>query len=147
MSKKQWPAGASGGRGLDGRLGEATSHLDYITSVKVRRGDGRVVAEVQNGALVKRVKGSVHMLQKPRAWCCDVDILHQAEVLGATQVRIEDVETGNTYVAPLSRFWTRGFPVRRGHGEQRGLLLADWQVNGAPSRADAVQLSLLEVAA
>jgi len=104
--------------------------------------DGRIIGEVQNGTLVKRVKGSVHMLQKPRAWCCDVDILHQAEILGATQVRIEDVETGNTYVAPLSRFWTRGFPVRRGHGEQRGLLLADFITDGAAPPSGAVQLSL-----
>ena len=147
MSKKQWPAVRGGGRGLDGRLGKATSHLDYITSVKVRLTDGRVVGEVRGDVLVKRVQGSKHMLRTPRAWAVDVAVLRQAEALGARTVEVHDLEDGTVYRAPLERFWQRGIRVNRGHGEQRGLLLADWQVNGAPSRADAVQLSLLEVAA
>jgi hypothetical protein len=113
-----------------------------MTGELLRRADGRVVGEVQNGTLVKRVKGSVHMLQKPRAWCCDTEVLRVAERLGAQVVQVVDVETNDVYTAPLVRFWTRGFPVRRGHGEQRGLLLADFSKDGAPCRADVAQLPL-----
>jgi hypothetical protein len=140
MSRSNEPAVGSGGRGLDGRLGKATSYPDYTTSVKVRLPDGRVVGEVRGDVFVKRVQGSKHMLQKPRAWAVDVAVLHEAEALGARAVEVVDTETNTTYRAPLERFWTRGIRVNRGYGEQVALLLTDWQVNGEPARA--VQLSL-----
>jgi len=140
------PAVGGGGRGLDGRLGKATSHLDYITSVKVRRGDGRVVAEVRGDVLVKRVWGSKHMLRTPRAWAVDVAVLREAEALGARAVEVHDLEDGTVYRAPLERFWQRGIRVNRGYGEQVALLLSDWLPAGQPA-VEAAQLSLLEVAA
>jgi hypothetical protein len=146
MAEKGRPAGASGGRGLDGRLVKATSHLDYITSVKVRLTDGRVVGEVRGDVLVKRVQGSKHMLRTPRAWAVDVAVLRQAEALGARAVEVHDLEDGTVYRAPLERFWQRGIRVNRGCGEQVALLLSDWLPAGQPA-AGAVQLSLLEVAA
>jgi len=146
MAEKGRPAGASGGRGLDGRLGKATSHFDYTTPVKVRLTDGRVVGEVRGNTFVKRVRGSRHMLQRPRAWAVDVAVLREAEALGARAVEVVDTETNTTYRAPLERFWTRGIRVNRGYGEQVALLLADWLPAGQPA-VEAVQLSLLEVAA
>ena len=86
------------------------------------------------------------MLQRPRAWACDVAVLRQAEALGARAVEVVDTETNTTYRAPLERFWTRGIRVNRGYGEQVALLLSDWLPAGQPA-VEAAQLSLLEVAA
>jgi hypothetical protein len=151
MAEKGRPAGASGGRRQGRNGGEhpfQTQHSTFgLCRQVLRLPNGRVVGEVRGDVFVKRVWGSRHMLQKPRAWAVDVAVLRQAEALGARAVEVHDLEDGTVYRAPLERFWQRGIRVNRGHGEQRGLLLADWQVNGAPSRADAVQLSLLEVAA
>jgi hypothetical protein len=81
-------------------------------------------------------------LRQPRACACDVSVSREAEALGARGVEIEDVESGDTYRAPLERFWPRDTRILRGHGEQRSLLLADFSKNGTPSRADAMQPSL-----
>ncbi len=146
MQTKTEPAVGGGGQRQNDGVDSRASHHLYSTGKSgrqvLRLADGRVVGEVRDGVLVKRVRRSAHMLRKPRAWACDVAVLREAERLGARTVEIHDTETGDVYTAPVARFWARGFPVRRGHGEQVGLALSAWERNGAPGRADAMQLSL-----
>jgi len=96
---------------------------------------GRRVASVQYGALLISVHGSRHQLRRPPAWCILTSVLRDAERLGATTVRIKDLDAdGLTYSAPLAAFWRDGFRLNRAHGDQRGLPLDFWR------RSDAVAI-------
>ena len=88
------------------------------------------------------MKASRHMLRKPRAWALDIQSLVDAEALGAHTVAIEDIETAQTYSAPMSLIRRFGFVFDRGHGRQIGLPLEQWAVTGGEV---PLQLSLLEV--
>lgn len=104
---------------------------------------GRTVAELRGETLVKRVRGSLHLLLKPRkAWAVDNNVLVDAERRGARVVEVLDQETGQVYWAGIALFHLRGFTVDRGYGEQRGLALEHWQVGDAvrPPAAVPVQL-------
>ena len=105
---------------------------------------GRIVAEVVDDVLYKRVRGSKHFLRRPAAICFDVAGLAFAESVGAKMVEVVDTETGRRYRASIAAVKAHGFRLERGHGEQIGLLLCQWQVEdeGGP-----VQLRLWLVAA
>lgn len=94
----------------------------------VRLRDGRVAGEVVGDTFHKKVMGSRHRLQVPPAWAIDVDILMQAEALGARWVEVYDQESDELYHAPLSAFWQSDRQeFDRGWGRQRYVLLGDWQ--------------------
>jgi hypothetical protein len=46
-------------------------------------------------------------------------------------VEIYDRESGTTYTATLATIDAHSFPVHRGHGDQVGVTLDHWSVNGA----------------
>lgn len=94
----------------------------------LRNGRGQVVGHIDGQMLWKRVEGSAHMLRCPPAWAWEKSALSEALRRGVTRCRIEDTETGRTYVAPLTFFWTKGFELDRGHGRQVALPLSCWQV-------------------
>lgn len=105
----------------------------------MRRADGRIVGELAGDVLRKHAKRE-HMLQRPAAWAWDAAILDTAERGGA---RFTEVESGGLiYRATLADFKRYGFPVRRGHGDQRGLALTYWHVRRVGEPPAAVQLSL-----
>jgi len=76
------------------------------------------------------------MLLNPPAICKDAYILREAERLGATHAVVWDADTGISYATELANFWKHGFSVRRGHGNQVGLSLDWWSVNGETPKAD-----------
>lgn len=102
---------------------------------------GRCVGYVAGGVFVKSVRGSVHQLRRPPAWCLDAGSLDEAEALGALRVEIYDTETGNRYTASVRLIREKGFALDRGFGRQIGLPLELWQVQ-RPGEANAQQLPL-----
>ena len=86
----------------------------------------RAVGHVAGDTFYKRVRGSAHFLRTPRAIAFDESTLRDAERAGARYVEVTDAETGRVYRAPFSLIWAKGFTVNRGHGEQRALVLAEF---------------------
>ena len=109
----------------------------------VQTANGRVVGHVEDGVLWKRVRGSRHMLRKPRAWAFDVQSLRDAEAAGATRVEVHDIDSGMTYSASLRQIRQCGFRVNRGHGDQIALRLGEWSVLSTHEQTMARQLELL----
>ncbi len=106
---------------------------------------GHKVAELHGAVLRKQVRGSSHLLHKPRrAWAIDATVLVDAEQRGATTVEVLDTETGTVYRAGIAKFHTCGFTVDRGWGEQRGLALEHWSTGDTvrPPAAVPVQLAM-----
>jgi hypothetical protein len=95
--------------------------------------NGRVVGRVAGGIFRKSQSASKHFLRKPPAICFDRCTLLDAEASGAHTVQVLDQETGTFYRASLATIWTHYFPVQRGYGDQVGLGMAYWSVNGAPA--------------
>ncbi len=129
MKEKEKAAWSGARRPENG--GAPTRHLHFTpessTSGIPIRVRGRIVGRVQDGVFRKRVRGSRHMLRKPKkAWALDVQSLEQAEALGAWLVELLDLESGLRYRAPISRIRLRGFRLDRGHGEQLALRLEEW---------------------
>ena len=108
-------------------------------AIPMRRADGRIVGELRGDILSKHALRE-HMLREPAAWAWDSAILDAAERAGARFTEIEC--DGRIYRATLADFKRYGFPVRRGHGDQRGLALIHWHVRRAGEPVPAVQLLL-----
>jgi len=142
-TKHNRPAGANGRAAT--AANPYSGQSQYSTTVRaipVRRADGRIVGELTGDVLRKTAKRE-HMLRQPAAWAWDCDILEAAERGGA---RFTEVECGGLiYRATLADFRRYGFPVLRGHGDQRGLALTYWHVRRVGEPPAAVQLSLFEV--
>lgn len=94
----------------------------------------RAVGHVAGDVFQKTIRGSVHMLRTPRAIAFDESTLRDAERAGARYVEVTDAETRKCYRAPLSLIWAKGFAVNRGHGEQRALVLAEFNRQPAPEQ-------------
>ena len=141
-TKHNRPAGANGRAATaanDTALQPKYSTSTNVRSMPMRRADGRIVGELAGDVLRKHAKKE-HMLRSPAAWAWDAAILDTAERGGA---RFTEVESGGLiYRATLADFKRYGFPVRRGHGDQRGLALTYWHVRRVGEPPAAVQLSL-----
>lgn len=116
---------------------------------------GKVVGKVKSAVFSKQIKGSKHLLLKPRAIALDVDSLRQAKDYGAKTIRITDMESGIVYSCDMAHFDRHSFELNRGFGSQRALPLDRWTVTAGmkvntplpvpePSKADceAIQMSL-----
>ena len=99
--------------------------------------NGRPIGQVSDGIFRKSQSASRHFLRKPPAICFDRCTLHEAEAIGAHTVQVLDQETGTFYRAPMSTIWAHCFPVLRGYGDQMGLGLDYWSINGAQPKAEA----------
>jgi hypothetical protein len=94
--------------------------------------NGRVIGYVTGDTFHKTITGSKHLLRIPCAAIgFDRCTLRDASKAGATHVVIVDRETGTTYSATFETIDRHGFSVRRGHGDQVGLALDHWSINGA----------------
>ena len=102
---------------------------------------GKPVATLCGRTLQKRVRGSLHQLRRPPAWCVDAAILEQARQDGAQMVEVLDVETRRIYRASIDTFRLHGFVFNRGFGDQIGLALSHWHVEVEGAR----QITLFEV--
>ena len=99
--------------------------------------NGRPIGQVSDGIFRKSLSASKHFLRKPPAICFDCCTLHDAEAIGAHTVQVLDQETGTYYRAPIETIWAHCFPVQRGYGDQVGLGMAYWSINGATSTVEA----------
>lgn len=97
----------------------------------------RVIGYVRGDTFRKTITGSKHLLQRPKAICFDRSSLRDATAAGATCAAIFDRETGTTYTATLATIDAHSFPVRRGFGDQVGVSLDHWSINGAMPVAKA----------
>lgn len=103
--------------------------LPRVKKQVVRNSAGRVVGEISNGVLRKKMFASRHMLRDPRGWTWDAAILDAAERAGVLTSRITDKETGAVFTAPISAFRAYGIALDRGFGPQICLPIEHWQVS------------------
>lgn len=96
----------------------------------------RVIGQVNGITFRKTIIGSKHLLQRPLSICFDRSTLNDAQAAGATQAEILDRETGTVYTIPFETIWLQWFSVRRGHGDQVGVALEHWSINGAQPEAE-----------
>ena len=90
---------------------------------QVYNSNGRVVGYIESDTLYKSVIELKHMLRQPPGWAWDVDILSEAERLGATCTVIYAKDTRKTYTASIQDFWDYGIRIDRGAGKQIVCLL------------------------
>ncbi len=87
--------------------------------------DGRVVGHVAGDLFTKAVRGSVHMLRKPRGWASDVAALREA-MDGRGLHGIDRHGNGAVYRAAIADMLDRGLRFDRGFGAQVALPLDTW---------------------
>ena len=90
---------------------------------------GKVIGKLINKTLQKIVKGSKHMLRKPKSWAWDKSVLDEAEKSGGRIVEITDSETNTKFISSFADFRKFGIPINRGFGEQIALPMAYWSVD------------------
>lgn len=100
-------------------------------------GRDKPIGFVSGGIFRKTIVGSKHMLRSPRAIAFDTCTLDAAERAGAAHVSVTDSETGMVYMASIADVRRYGFNIARGHGQQIGLTLDRWSING--DKPDAVR--------
>jgi len=105
----------------------AKPSLQSHSTPKIKVGN-KVVGEVVGGTFVKRLHSKTHFLRKPRAIAFDLDTLTQAQELGASLVRIVDLDTDLIYIVSIELIYEKGFYFNRGFGDQLGLTLNHWQL-------------------
>jgi hypothetical protein len=112
-----------------------SSNVQYLRDATGRHITGAIV----DGWLVKVVEGSKHMLRRypGPGWATDAATLTIARTLGAVGVRVEDRETGRVYRASMATLDAHGVRFNRGYGEQIALHMKHWQLQGAPTAAEA----------
>lgn len=94
----------------------------------IRAHDGRIVASVQDGRLVKHVSRRKHFYLRYGGWAADVVTLDQAQAAGATVIEIHDSDSGTTYETDLATFRANGRAIHHeGHGAQVVLPLRYWR--------------------
>ena len=92
--------------------------------------DGKVCAVIVGGALTKAIRGSVHMLRRPRAIALDVGAVEAAEARGISPVAVTDHETRTVYRTTITELYRHGWRFNRGWGTQIAMRLERWQRDG-----------------
>ena len=130
---------APGGR--PGRLrrheGKQKSFQDNSTPIFV---GSQAIGRVQGDTFYKNIRGSRHMLRKPKAIAFDVSSLYDAQRAGAVRAEITDTETGRVYVARIDDILRDGKRFNRGYGWQIYFLLSRWRTPDAPE-----QMSIFDI--
>ena len=145
MIERSRPAEAEGGPVGRGTWAGDKPLCRHCSTVAIYA-QGRCVGEVRGDTFYKTVRGSKHMLRKPRAWAIDMQSLADAEALGAVRVEITDRESDSVYRASIAEIRRLGFVFDRGAGPQVALPLNCWTV-AHPAEPVAEQVPLpMEVA-
>ena len=105
--------------------------------MELRTDDGVVVAQVFDGVMIVKRLESRHKLRRPEGWAFDKSVIQQAEVAGASRIRITCGDTCTTYRTDLTTFLDNAFPFNRGFNEQLVLVMKHWKTG-----EQAEQLSL-----
>jgi len=96
-------------------------------STKLFLPDGKFFGEVIGDTLIKKIKGSRHMLQTPLAIAFDIAAFELARKLGARKVSVTDTTSGKVYKTLFSTIDREGFDVKDyGFGNQRDLRMQYW---------------------
>ena len=114
----------------------STSNVQYLRDDTGRHITGAIV----DGVLVKIGAERKHMLHgyPGPGWAFAITALTIARSLGVQAVRVEDRETGKVYRASMATLDDHGERFDRGYGEQIVLHLKHWQLQGAPTAAEAL---------
>ena len=106
----------------------AKPSVDPNFTGKIKIGE-KIVGVIKGENFIKRVHSAKHFLRKPPAIAFDVDTLTQAQDLGATRVKIIDLDTNSIYIASIELIFEKGFVFNRGYGIQIGLTLNYWNTS------------------
>ena len=99
---------------------------------KCECGHDRLGLRVERGIMSWRAVGSIHRLRAPAAWAIQRSVLaFHADAGDVERVEVIDIETGASWSAALSEFFSHGLAVERGAGAQIALPLASWHMAGA----------------
>lgn len=93
---------------------------------------GRVPVGRVEGKVYRKTLRASHLLRVPPAVAMDAATVRELEQLGVQEVELT-MPDGELLRVPLSLWWSKGFPVERGHGKQLAVTLTDLH-NAAPSR-------------
>ena len=119
----------------------------------IRTEDGRVVAQLKAGVLIKSgVSEEKHMLQKPPAWCFDVSMFRNL-VLDTKEIKtspyqdnyvykitVQTSDTGKEYSVDSATFLEKCQTMDRGHNKQYMLPLQYWNIKGEEPEGEQFEL-------
>lgn len=129
----------SSARALAGLLAEPEMNtggnpmLDVYCSTKktkIVRLNGKIIGRLEDGILSKHVRGSCHMLIRPRSWALDAEAFDKEVKPNATKIIIRDKETGLKYHCSVENFDRLKGELDRGFGRQYFLTLNHWEMRG-----------------
>jgi hypothetical protein len=124
------------------KSGQTLSNSHYSRKIRVGK---KVVGKVEGDVFVKSVNSKKHFLRTPPAISFDVDSLQQAIELGASCVKIIDLDTGNVYRVTIEIIYEKGFYFNRGWGNQIGLTLNHWQCDSSKATGPCGQKSNIKL--
>lgn len=96
--------------------------------MKVLSEDGRIIGNVENGVFTKRVRSTIHMLRKPRAWAIDCKTYLGQVRPNAHTLRVEDRDTGTVYEVDVKVFDQYRGILTRDYAAQYFLTLRHWAI-------------------
>lgn len=94
----------------------------------------REVAGITGDVLHKHVRDR-HVLTRPPAIAFDAAIVAEAERRGVRTVGVRNTDSERQYAVTLADFLRYGFRFNRGWGDQIGLELRFWSIDGQPPQA------------
>lgn len=94
--------------------------------VKIAVGD-KVVGIVAGKTFIKNLHSTRHFLRKPPAIGFDEACIEKVVNLGATTIKIIDLDTAKTYEATIALVREKGIHIDRGYGPQLALPLQYWK--------------------
>ena len=97
-------------------------------------GRSHPIGYVRDGVFFKNLRTN-HFLTKPPAICFERKNLAEIEAAGGTSCHFTHIETGDRYTCDMATVRCYAFPVNRCYGDQVGVGLSLWSVNGAPVAA------------
>ena len=109
--------------------------------IPVHAENGWVVGKVEGNTFYKSIKGSKHILRRPRAIAFDLYSLDEAEGVGAVKVQVLDQENGTVYKSTIQHIREHGKEFNRGFGDQIFLVLEGWVKS---KRGGGLQLGMWE---
>ena len=92
--------------------------------------DGKVIGQIEGQVFRKNIKGSKHLLRKPRAIAIDVYAYDEDIATACECIEVKDQETGITYVSTIENFNRYRIKLDRRHGQQYALPLGYWDYDG-----------------
>lgn len=96
---------------------------------------GQKAGAIQGKHFIKRASGKKHFLRKPRSIAIDLAIVKELEKRNVEMLVVHDGDDGKSYYVALRYFLAHALCIKRGHGEQRALLLIEWQESEAKAMA------------